>query len=128
MKKSIELLKKWHIEEPNSYQSIAPLNNINRLFSIKEKTVSMEGTQLEFLKYLQKECVNSVAVNTTNGSGRYFFKVGRSILELFILIENNQIKIEPYLLYNDSEVQRDIQKIVCKEYVIFCMLKKWGLQ
>ncbi|MDU9694224.1 hypothetical protein WKH56_07480 [Priestia sp. SB1] len=128
MKKSIELLKKWHIEEPNSYQSIAPLNNINRLFSIKEKTVSMEGTQLEFLKYLQKECVNSVAVNTANGSGRYFFKVGRSILELFILIENNQIKIEPYLLYNDSEVKRDIQKIVCKEYVIFCMLKKWGLQ
>lgn len=127
MKKSIELLKKWHIQEPNGYQAVAPLNNINRLFCIKEKTITLKANQLEFLKYLQKECINSLSVDA-NGSGRYFFKAGRSILELFILIENNQMKLEPYLLYNESEIQKDIQKIICKEYIIFCLLKKWGLQ
>lgn len=128
MKKSIELLKKWHIEEPNSYESVAPLHYINRLFSIREMTIKLQPKQLEFLKNLQKECINSLSVDVLNGSGRYFFKVGRSILELFIFIENGQMKIEPYLLYNDKDVQEDIQKIVHKEYMIFCLLKKWGLQ
>lgn len=127
MKKSIELLKKWHIEEPNVYESVAPLNNINRLFCIKEKTLKLEAKQLEFLKYLQKECTNSLSVDP-NGSGRYFFKAGQSILEIFILIENSHMKIEPYLLYNEREVSKDIQRIMAKEYVIFCLLKKWGLQ
>ncbi|MCK2000659.1 hypothetical protein MZM54_04560 [[Brevibacterium] frigoritolerans] len=127
MKKSIDLLKKWHIEEPNSYQSVAPLKNINRLFCIKEKVIKLEMKQMEFLKYLQKECTNSLSVDA-NGSGRYFFKAGRCIIELFILIENDQMIIEPFLLYNDNEVKEDLQKIISKEYIIFCLLKKWGLQ
>lgn len=128
MKKSIDLLKKWHIEESNSssFQSVAPLHTVG-LFNIKKTSVDLERDQLEFLKKLQSECIYNVPIDE-KGSGRYFFKAGRAIIELFIYIENNQMSIEPYLLYNNNEVKDDLQRILHKEYIIFCLLKKWRFQ
>ncbi|MGF7534911.1 hypothetical protein AAGG74_14670 [Bacillus mexicanus] len=129
MKKSIDLLKQWHIEDEktDSFQSITPLNDVNGLFSIKKVSVDLERDQSEFIVNLQKECINNFPIDE-KGSGRYFFKAGKAILELFIYIENNRMSIEPYLLYNDDEIGNDLQRILHKEYIIFCLLKKWRLQ
>ncbi|MGN5651104.1 hypothetical protein [Bacillus sp. Brlt_9] len=127
MNKSVEVLKRWHIKEPKNYQASVPLNKINQFFCIKEKSVPVNEKRIEFLSNLNKECSSSIRVDN-RGSGRYFFKAGRSALEIFVLVEDNEIKIEPFIFYNEHEIKNDIQKIIYKEYIIFCLLKKWGLQ
>lgn len=127
MNKSIQLLKKWHTSSPKKFQCVSPLSDISRLFSIREKEIKLVPNQLVFLKNLQKECVNCLSVDP-NGSGRYFFRAGKSILEIFIFIEEDIVLVKPFLLYDEELIQQDIQQVIHKEYIIYCMLKKWGLQ
>ena len=127
MDKSIQLLKRWHISSPKKFQCVSPLSDINRLFSIREKEMKLLPNQLEFLKQLQQECVNCLSVDP-NGSGRYFFRAGKSILEIFIFIEEDIVLVKPFLLYDEELIQQDIQRIIHKEHIIYSMLKKWGLQ
>ena len=127
MDKSINLLKKWHISSPKKFQSVSPLSDVTRLFSIREKEIKIDPKQLDFLKQLQQECINCLSIDP-NGSGRYFFRAGNSILEIFIFIEDDVVLVQPFLLYDDIHIKQDIQRIIHKEFIIYCMLKKWGLQ
>ena len=117
---TMKKIKSMNVKEPEINTEVLPLSK-NIFFNFEKKKVPKNHINLEFINNLKLNCHTDM--NTFNKFGRYFFDLNGAYLEIFISIEEDEIIIEPYLIYKDS-IKKNIQKIIYREFFLYCIFKK----
>lgn len=127
MIRTMELLKKYHINEIPKNNEVISLNECDYYFHVMPFKTNFQGKPKEFIDMLKTQFTSDV-VYDQKGSGRYFFKTGTTIIELCVLIEKDEVNVESYLCYSKENLAKDLYKIIKLDYLLYCLLKRFDLQ
>lgn len=127
MNETLKTIERY-IDEPIDGLSIetVELNGSNFLFSLRSFEAAKEESTVQFLQGLRRYIHPEFKIDE-EGSGIYFFKTGATVIELDISI-NETVKVTPYLSYEGVLLPQDFERIVYLDHLLYCILKKHGLQ
>jgi hypothetical protein len=120
----IKKIKRMNVKEIEENAQVFPLKKFI-YFNFEKKKLEKTETNLKFIEQLKENCETEMKEFGT--FGRFFFDLNGAYLELYIAIEENSILIDPYLVYTEG-INKNIQKILYREFYIYCLFKKNELQ
>lgn len=108
---------KFHVHELEEGRTLLPLRDCDYYFHTMPVSIKKKETQQTFLKELNA---------ATNGN--FYFRVGSSVIELCVQLEKDEIMVEALLHYCEKRIKDEMQRVIKLDYLIHCLLKKYGLQ
>lgn len=127
MIKTTALLKKYNIKDPIRYDDVVSMGTFQYYFMVKPYKTPHKGEAKAFISILKEHCASDYMYDQW-GTGRYFFKAGGATIECWVAVEKGEIEIETFLSYNKETVHKDLYKIIKVDYLLYCLLKRHGLQ
>lgn len=97
-----------------------------KLFSLHHMNTDPDNDKLLFLKELKKYALEEYIFDN-KGSAIYFFKAGKSVIEIDISIEET-IDIMPHICFNNEIVGEDLEQILWIDRFLYSFFKQVGLQ